>query len=92
MLTLGPIGFAAPWLLLALHLHRGAVGENNLLRKDFNDKDSLYAEALLKAVSSNKIKSKVVSTSIYTAVYPYVNAILQTLIFFVYEGSSHSTI
>jgi len=44
------------WLLLALHLHEGAVGKGQLLNHDFSRQAAAYADALLKSVESDGLR------------------------------------
>jgi L,D-transpeptidase YcbB len=46
------------WLLLALHLHKGAVGQRQLLNRNFGNNPSTYASALLSALEEGKIQSR----------------------------------
>lgn len=44
------------WLLLALHLHKGAVGKAQFLNSSFGTKASFYADLLTMAAKENKLK------------------------------------
>lgn len=45
------------WFLLALHLHEGAVGDGQLLNKNFGDNTDFYVKTLLESIESKKITS-----------------------------------
>jgi len=46
------------WLLLALHLNKGAVGKQQLLNHDFGSNPEMYAEEMLQAVIDGKVQSR----------------------------------
>lgn len=43
------------WFLLALHLHEGAVGDGQLLNKNFGENIDFYVNTLQKSIESKKI-------------------------------------
>jgi L,D-transpeptidase YcbB len=46
------------WLLLALHLDKGAVGKQQLLNHDFGSEPDKYAREMLQAVADGKVQSR----------------------------------
>jgi L,D-transpeptidase YcbB len=49
------------WLLLALHLNKGAVGKQQLLNHDFGSEPDMYATEMLQAVADGKVQSRLES-------------------------------
>ncbi|HUH73440.1 MAG TPA: L,D-transpeptidase family protein [Chitinophagales bacterium] len=45
------------WLLFALHLHEGAIYQDQMLNKDFGNQIDFYVQTLLKSLKKNRIKT-----------------------------------
>lgn len=55
------ISLSNAWLLLALHLNKGAVGKNQLLNSSFGTEADFYANAVLEAIQQGKVQTRLES-------------------------------